>query len=54
MILTSGNRHHPWWVFPTALAFGLGLATVMGAPIGRQVSKTFSLCDQQKNKSHYK
>lgn len=48
MIITSEDQHHAWWVFPTAIAFGLGIAAVMGAPIGRQVSKSFSLCEQQK------
>lgn len=52
MILTSDYQRHPWWVFPTAFAFGLGLATLMGVPIGRQMSKTFSLSGPQNSKSH--
>ncbi|AEG58912.1 hypothetical protein [Desulforamulus ruminis] len=45
----SQSTHHSWWVFPTAFAFGLGIATMMGAPIGRQVCKTFLSCREQKN-----
>ncbi|WP_198006906.1 hypothetical protein [Desulforamulus reducens] len=48
MIFASERQHHAWWVFPTAIAFGLGLATFLGAPMGRQVDKAFSVCDQQK------
>lgn len=51
MNFASNKERHPWWVFPTALAFGLSLATFMGAPMGRQVSKAFSLCGKQKNNS---
>lgn len=54
MNFTSNKERHPWWIFPTALAFGLSLATFMGAPMGRQVSKAFSLCEQQKNNSKSK
>lgn len=50
MILDSKDLRHPWWVFPTAFAFGLGIAVVMGAPIGRQVNKAFSVCQQQPKK----
>ncbi|RYD02895.1 hypothetical protein N752_23065 [Desulforamulus aquiferis] len=41
MIMDSKGLCHPWWVFPTALAFGFGIAVIMGAPIGRQVNRLF-------------
>lgn len=47
MEFSSTDKSHPWWVFPTALAFGLGIAVVLGAPVGRQVNRAFSLCQQQ-------
>ncbi|MEW6065476.1 hypothetical protein P378_14030 [Desulforamulus profundi] len=51
MIFASEKQHHAWWVFPTAIAFGVALATFMGAPMGRQVGKAFSVCEQQKSGS---
>ncbi|GAB6179555.1 hypothetical protein JCM14036_08740 [Desulfotomaculum defluvii] len=51
MIIASEKQRHAWWVFPTAIAFGLGLATFMGAPMGRQVGKAFSVCNQSKGSS---
>lgn len=47
MNFSSDNAHHSWWVFPAAFAFGLGIAALMGVPMGRQVSKAFSPCPQQ-------
>lgn len=52
MKFASEKQHHAWWVFPTAIAFGLGLATFMGAPMGRQVGRAFSLGNQQKGTSN--
>ncbi|MDO7785625.1 hypothetical protein [Desulforamulus aquiferis] len=52
MIMDSKGLCHPWWVFPTALAFGFGIAVIMGAPIGRQVNRAFSVCQQQPRKPY--
>lgn len=49
MNFTSEKQRHPLWVFPTAIAFGLSLAAFMGAPMGRQVGKAFSLCGKRNN-----
>ncbi|MEW6697791.1 MAG: hypothetical protein ACOY35_13615 [Bacillota bacterium] len=51
MIIADKRQHHAWWVFPAAIAFGVALATFMGAPMGRQVGKAFSVCGQQKSGS---